>query len=161
MELFCGPFCVVKFCVCGCAWMCGCVFVLVVFLLEYTTLGSAFKDSLFLDQLGEMIPFDKHIFQTDWNHQPVHLFCCFISMDLFRYIPFYGSSSPFENKGVSQWFTTWETKKKLIIFHFAAWFIDILIMDDYKPMQMGGIFPYTGACINPSSEWTNNHHYFY
>ena len=45
--------------------MCGCVFVLVVFLLEYTTLGSAFKDSLFLDQLGEMIPFDKHIFQTD------------------------------------------------------------------------------------------------
>ena len=33
-------------------------------------------------------------------------------------------------------------------------------MDQYKPMQMGGIFPYTGACINPSSEWENNHHYF-
>ena len=43
----------------GCAWMCGCVFVLVVFcFLDFTTLGSAFKDFVFLHLLGEMIPSD-------------------------------------------------------------------------------------------------------
>ena len=64
MELFCGPFCVVKFCVC--VWMCmdvwNCVDVFLFWLffvrLHYTTLGSAFKDVLFVHLLGEMIPFD-------------------------------------------------------------------------------------------------------
>ena len=34
------------------------------------SLGGGFKKRYVHPQLGEMIPFDEHIFQMGWNHQP-------------------------------------------------------------------------------------------
>ena len=47
------------------------VFKVMIWRWSYNKLGSGFKDFLFLPLPGEMIQFDKHIFQMGWfNHQP-------------------------------------------------------------------------------------------
>ena len=39
------------------------------FFFHQEQLGGGFKHFLFLPLPGEMIQFDKHIFQMGWNHQ--------------------------------------------------------------------------------------------
>ncbi len=60
----------------------------IVFFRTDSWLGGGFKHFLFLPLLGEMIPFDEHIFQMGWNHQLVD-FDIYLNKKSSRLVVFY------------------------------------------------------------------------